>query len=115
MVELKWPVDKCENCGHDFTDSVPKGKDKTGFSDDGLKTRMYTDYCPKCGKGYQVGIVEPKPEEPKSIQLPKEAKVENEPDAIRPPGKGEYFCTHCAINHRETSKLGKKHLKYKEA
>jgi len=37
-----------------------------------------------------------------------------EPGAVKPPGKGQYFCTKCAANHNETSKLGKRHLKYRE-
>ena len=29
--------------------------------------------------------------------------------------KKEYFCTKCDKNHRTTSKIGKRHLKYREA
>ncbi len=38
-----------------------------------------------------------------------------EAEAIRPPGQGEYFCTKCATNHRETSKVGARHTKNREA
>ena len=37
-----------------------------------------------------------------------------EPGSIRPPGEGEYFCTKCASNHKETSGVGKRHKKYAE-
>ncbi len=42
------------------------------------------------------------------------AQGKPEPGAIRPPGEGEYFCTKDAKNHREDSKIGKSHLKYRE-
>lgn len=45
-----------------------------------------------------------------------EAKAE--PGAIRPPGKGEYFCTKCVSNHKDTDKpksIGLRHKKYREA
>ena len=38
-----------------------------------------------------------------------------EPGAVRPPGKGEFFCTKCASNHKEASKIGKRHTKNREA
>jgi len=38
-----------------------------------------------------------------------------EPGAIKPPGKGEFFCTKCASNHKEASKVGKRHSKFREA
>ena len=38
-----------------------------------------------------------------------------EPGAIQPPGKGQYFCTKCAGNHSETSGIGKRHSKNREA
>lgn len=120
MEELKWPVDKCEHCGSDLTAVAPKARDKTGFSDDGLKTRMWTDYCPKCGMGYQVGNVQvPKKEEVHEEKVATEnvaAEVAvSESGAIRQPQQGQYFCTKCASNHNETSGIGKRHLKYKEA
>lgn len=46
-------------------------------------------------------------------ETPPEEK--SEPGAITPPGKGEYFCTKCASNHKETSKIGKRHTKNREA
>ena len=42
-------------------------------------------------------------------------KVPSEAGAIRPPGKGEYFCTKCASNHKETSGIGKRHSRHREA
>ncbi len=41
-----------------------------------------------------------------------------EPGAIKPPGEGEYFCTKCAKNHKDTDKpksIGLRHKKYREA
>ena len=37
-----------------------------------------------------------------------------EPGAIKPPGKGQFFCTKCALAHRLTSKIGKRHIAYQE-
>ncbi len=39
----------------------------------------------------------------------------SEPGAIKPPGEGQFFCTKCASNHKETSKIGKRHTKNREA
>ncbi len=42
-----------------------------------------------------------------------EAPTEEEqraPAAPREPGEGEYRCSKCESNHKETSKLGKRHL-----
>ena len=140
MDELKWPVDKCENekCGFDLGEVEAKPRDKTGLSDDGLKKKMYSDYCPKCGRGYQVGYVEIlKPKEmtqEKLIQtLPSPDKAPDEPTPepfVEPKGKvqtihpgkaekprspnlGEFLCPKCHSIHRETSKVGKKHSKFK--
>ena len=46
-----------------------------------------------------------------------ETPSEGEPElgAITPPGEGQYFCTKCAGNHNETSGVGKKHSKHREA
>lgn len=43
------------------------------------------------------------------------AEETQETGAVRPPGKGEYFCTKCVSCHREDSKKGKSHTKYREA
>jgi len=64
MEELKWPVEICENCFFLLARVEAKPKDKTGLSSDGQRKPMWTDYCPRCGKGYQVGYVNvPKPHE----------------------------------------------------
>ena len=140
MDELKWPVDKCENpkCGFDLREVTCKAKDKTGLSSDGLKTPMYTAYCPQCGKGYQVGFVEipekkvmtqekvlatvpspnqvPEEPEPEPYIEPKGKAQTIHPGKVekpRSPNPGEFLCFKCSSIHRETSKVGKKHLKYK--
>ena len=49
------------------------------------------------------------------VKKPEETQ---EPGAIKPPGKGEYFCTKCASNHKDTDKpksIGLRHKKYQEA
>ena len=38
-----------------------------------------------------------------------------EPDAIKAPGEGQFFCTKCAANHNLTSDIGKRHSKHREA
>lgn len=145
MEDLKWPVDKCENCGFDLREVTPRGHDKTGLSSDGLKKKMYTDYCPQCGQGYQVGYVEiPVPKEMTQekpiIELPSPDKAPDEPALepyVKPKGKaqsiavsqvlkeepkaiggrellsGEYLCQKCNKVHRESSKIGKSHIKHK--
>ena len=40
---------------------------------------------------------------------------EPEPGAITPPGEGQFFCTKCAGNHNESSGIGKRHSKHREA
>lgn len=161
MEKLKWPVTKCEHCGFDLKEATPHEKEKGNDANGKL---IWTDFCPKCGTGYQVGYrVVPKPTaevlaeqeaapvlsyvEEKAVErkpsgippdergktLDKEKQEENpdpenllgtepqpepapEPGAIRPPRKKEYFCTKCASIHslKETSKIGKRHLKYRE-
>lgn len=126
--ELKWPVDTCPGCGYDLTKLQPRPRDKTGLSDDGLKTKMFTDYCPQCGMGQQVGIVPliaPKEmtqvKEPVEIPSPDKETGEDETKKVaavepRTPGPGEFWCTKCACIHKETSKVGKNHSKkYREA
>jgi len=147
MVELKWPVTKCESCDYDFREVEPKASEKSNDANGKLK---WSDFCPKCGHGYFVADrVEAKPTaeaqavsdarpvlsyvedatvkpstpqenpDPEGLLTQTAVAVETnpnpEPEAIRPPGKGEYFCTQCSYNHRETTKVGKKHLKYREA
>lgn len=129
MEGLKWPVDNCE-CGFDLTAAAPKAKDKA-FSDDGSRKPRWCDYCSKCGRGHIVGErqVPNVPEQLTPVQIaqalhPPEQETEepgptgpapSEPDAVKAPGKGQYFCTKCAANHNETSKVGKRHTKNREA
>ncbi len=47
---LAWPVVICEACGGNLT-TEPKGTEK-GLDIQGKE--ILTDFCPKCGKGYQV-------------------------------------------------------------
>ncbi len=58
----------------------------------------------------------PDPEGLLGEKTEKPSEGDPEPGAIRPPGKGEFFCTKCATNHRENSKVGNSHSKkYREA
>lgn len=145
MDELKWPVIKCEDCDYDLREATVKATEK-GLDPSGRL--VWTDFCPKCGHGYQVGLrtepakplpedesipiiqyikdedLKPTPQPPEGSDVDPEgqliepsepvAESQPEPEAIRPPGEGEYFCTKCASNHKETSKVGKRHLKYRE-
>ena len=168
-MELQWPVDICESCGYNLREATPKAAEKSNDANGRLK---WTDFCPKCGRGYFVGDrVEPAPPaealaemeaapiissgEDKEVKKAKAkvsgippdergaalAKEEENPDpenlvstndevatpatvassanqepgAVKPPGKGQFFCTKCAANHHEKSAIGKRHLKYREA
>lgn len=55
----------------------------------------------------------------KNFQLLEEQPVEAKPvpdtqEKPREPKSGEYLCSKCLSIHRESSKLGQKHLKYKQ-
>jgi len=141
MEELKlaWPVDKCPTCNFDLREATPKaterGKDING-------KLIWTDFCPQCGHGLVVGnrVLPPPPAEELARmeaaailggksqpevnpdpegQLSKEprppTKEKPETGAIPAPGPGQYFCTKCAANHNESSKIGKRHIKNREA
>ena len=168
MVELNWPVTKCEACGFDLREKTPKANERSNDANGKLK---WTDFCPKCGHGYFVGDRElpiPTAEEmaikaaqpvinKKELKLdesidPEHQVTSGQPSKIEPSGvppdkrgaelaekldpegliqtpeaeatpvtegpspvEGQYWCTKCAKIHFETSKAGKKHLKYKEA
>lgn len=109
--KINWPVDKCDNCDFDLREVTPRERDKSGLSEDGLKTKMYTDYCPKCGRGYQVGIISIPPEN-ETV----EAKSKKEPKEVTSPKEGQFRCTKCGSNHFEVKKNGKPHthIKYRE-
>lgn len=54
------------------------------------------------------------------VGLPKEEAKKEEPEPEKPkdkpiPKTGQYYCTKCKICHYEDKKLGKRHLKYREA
>lgn len=50
--ELKWPVTKCEACGHDLREVRPKASEKANDEHGKL---IWNDFCPECGHGYKVG------------------------------------------------------------
>lgn len=168
MVELKWPVTKCESCGFDLREASPKASEKSNDANGKLK---WTGFCPKCGRGYFVGDRElPKPTaeeiattatqpvinktalkldesidpehqvtpgqpskvnasgvppdkrgaelaeklDPEGLLQTPEAEVTPKTEGPAPM-EGQYWCTQCAKIHNETSKVGKRHLKYREA
>lgn len=132
MADLKWPVDKCEKCGKDLTEIEPRARDRA-LSEDGSGKLMWADFCP-CGKGYLVGDRVPFPQRSVSAKvITSQAEIlatapgdrKAEPDKLYDPDKpqgpqrtlkpSEFWCTKCARVHRESSKQGTKHLKYKEA
>ncbi len=41
--------------------------------------------------------------------------IGGEPGDLREPSSTEYRCSKCSSNHKESSKLGKRHLKYRQA
>lgn len=49
---LQWPKEFCDNCGYALNTKEP-GKTEKGFSPAGMP--VWTDFCGKCGRGYQVG------------------------------------------------------------
>lgn len=139
---LKW-TDFCPKCGHgmfvgDRVLPTPTAevlaereaqailKAKSGEADESIDPEhLVTPGKAEVGKpsgvppdqrGAALAEENPDPEgllgkEPEVTQ-PEETQ---EPGAIKPPGKGQYFCTHCASNHSENSKIGKRHNKYREA
>lgn len=147
MEGIKWPVDKCEHCGYDLTEVIPRPSTKA-LSEDGSGKPMWSDHCPQCGKGYIVGergipvprglsvkvissqaeILATAPGEreakaklkkaqapalaPENLYSPDTDKTHELHRSLRP---SEYWCTKCACVHREKSKQGTRHLKYKEA
>ena len=52
MEGIKWPVDKCVNCGKDLTEVVARPYEKSSCKDG---SDSWSDHCPQCGKGYIVG------------------------------------------------------------
>lgn len=116
-VTLEFPLRECEHCGWSLLDAPAKATEK-GFNSNGKF--IYTDFCPRCGRGYVVWT------EPDSAPAPKsEAAIptpahdfpgqEESASPERPaPFKGAYYCPKCNKNHMEKSNLGKAHLKHKE-
>lgn len=135
MDGLKWPVENCVNCGKDLTEVIPHPREKS-LSEDGSGGLKWSDFCPVCGRAEIVGdrvIPVPRTVSTKVItsqaeilaSAPGARKAEAEstnefynPDKPQGPQRtlkpSEFWCTKCAVIHRESSKQGSKHLKYKE-
>ena len=136
---IAWPVDKCPACNFDLRETTPKANEKGKDTNGKL---IWTDFCKQCGHGLVVGDRElppppleelermaaapiiagkteanPDPEKQLSQEPtpPPETPEKPEAGAIPPPGENQYFCTKCAANHNESSKIGKKHNKTREA
>jgi len=134
MEGIKWPVDNCVNCGKDLTGVEAREKEKSR-SKDGEDS--WSDHCPQCGKGYIVGkrgapiqrgvsakIITSQAEILATAPGGRKAGAGPTDDLYNPDKphgprrdtlKGEFWCTKCAGIHRESSKQGTNHLKYKEA
>jgi len=131
-MELKWPREQCD-CGFNFV-QPPKPYEK-GFNGEGKP--IWTDFCPKCGKGYEVGRRDatavrrhPEPgeilgEEPAPEIAPEPAPPEAEtpvvtesqpsekvevpaPEIPVEPPPGYFYCPEHKSLHKLTSKIGKK-------
>jgi hypothetical protein len=90
-MELKWPVDKCESCEFDLTKKEPQAMEK-GVNQQGKP--IWTDFCPRCGRGYPVGDrTLPKlvsAEEQPILKLPvKEVEEAEEPETLETESTGE--------------------------
>ena len=69
-------------------------------------------------RGKALAKENPDPEGQLSKKPEPQIEEKPEPGAIKSPGKGEYFCTKCAGNHKDTDKpksIGLRHKKYREA
>lgn len=73
------------------------------------KTYELPDDMVKSEKNFQP-IEQPVEVEPEQVIQP----VSDTPEKPREPKSGEYLCSKCHSIHRESSKLGQKHLKYKQ-
>ena len=120
-IQPQFPVRECGNCGYFLEDAPAKAMEK-GFDAEGRLT--YTGHCPQCGTGYAVWTEPDKPvsvAEPEAetgLSEPQPALTAQEEPATQgrtAPFKGTYFCPKCGKFHMEKSKLGKTHLKHKEA
>ena len=58
-------------------------------------------------------VGEPEPIPKPAIESITEPLATDTPEKPPEPNLGEYLCSKCKSSHRETSKLGKKHLKHK--
>ena len=122
-VTLEFPLRECENCGWSLLDAPAKATEK-GFNSD--RKMVYTDFCPRCGRGYVVwtepaNTPAPEPSPPMMEMTAENSRTEYEMEReaaatpLRPPlNKGAYYCPKCKKNHMEKSGLGKTHLKHKE-
>jgi len=138
--EIKWPSDNCPYCEGDLTQTEPRAYDKA-LAEDGSGELKWADFCPHCHHGIIVGDrfkVTPRKVSAKMEDVGKKVpanapagrKVAEAP-ALSPentyePGQetakternlveGQYFCTKCGSNHKENSKVGKRHIKNREA
>jgi hypothetical protein len=122
-VSPQFPVRECESCGFFLEDYPAKATEKGFDSGGGL---IYTDHCPRCGRGYAVWTAsaeaapapDPKPMMPMTAENSlTEYQMEGEAATVsqRPaPMKGGYYCAKCLKNHMEKSNVGKVHLKHRE-
>lgn len=128
---LKW-TDFCPKCGHgmfvgDRVLPMPNEEELArreaapvlAYVKEEVKAEGPPSGVPPDERGAALAIAtDPENPDPEG-QLSQEPKTnpeeKPEPGAIKPPGEGQYFCTKCTTNHNETSKLGKRHGKFKEA
>jgi len=134
---IAWPESKCPACNYDLREATPKAVEQGKNTNGKL---IWTDFCPGCGHGLVVGGRElppppleelermatapiiagkteanPDPEKQLSQEPSPPPEYKPEAGAITPPGPGQYFCTRCAANHNDSSKIGKRHNKNREA
>ena len=135
---LEWPKKVCD-CGNNLWEQQVFPEEQ-GLDENGKL--IWNCHCRYCGRGYMVGPrVEVKPRavgydatltpqpRPGTItdiaQDPtgrKSAPEDDEEEVIGPADAkptaemlpGSYWCGKCNTGHRETSKLGRGHLKYKK-
>jgi len=72
------------------------------------------DAMEKSPKNFKPVGAEPEPEAPPVLEAPATDQPTPEPPVEQPPiPDGQYWCGKCQTLHRETSKVGKRHLKHK--
>ena len=78
------------------------------------RTYELPDAMDKHPKNFRL-VGEPEPIPEPVIESITEPASTDTPEKPREPKPSEYICSKCNSIHREISKVGKKHLKYKEA